>query len=190
MTKLEISNTEVIGSINKISLLVSSIDNLTQKTYHLTVYVEASCLLEGTLVWTPKGYLPIETLKPGDSIETKNFYIDIVKVGKWSVDLNREEDRNDLSKKMYKIPAGHHGATSDLFISHYHRILLQDHSDKGEYKKGFDTPEHFGFVPANPEEFCKDGKYNLYHLQIARGNHFYVNGSCMVEAWEPNAKHF
>ena len=177
--------------INNITLLVSSQYNLSQKIYHLTVYVEASCLLEGTLVWTTKGYVPIETLKPGDTIETKNYYLAITKVGKWSVDLNREEDRNDLSKKMYKIPAGRFGAKKDTYISHYHRILYYHHPDsENDDKRGFDIPMHLGLQPANPSEFTENGKYNLYHLQIALGNHYVVNGHCMVESWEPESKHF
>ena len=175
---------------NHIVILVSSEDNLTQKTYFLTVYVEASCLLEGTLVWTNKGYVPIETLKPGDTIETKNYYIDITKVGKWSVDLNLEEDRNDLSKKMYKIPAGRYGAKRDTYISHYHRFMYEEIEYENTANLDMKIPEQVGLVPANPAEFAKDGKYNLYHLQLAIGNHYYVNGGCIVEAWEPNAKHF
>ena len=149
-----------------------------------------SCLLEGTLVWTPKGYVPIETLKPGDTIETNKFYIDIVKVGKWTVDLNSEEDRNDLSKKMYKIPAGRYGATSDTYISHYHRILVDEHPGSQEESRVYHLPTKLGLQPAKPSEYVKEGKYNLYHLQLAVGNHFVVNGGCMVEAWQPNAEHF
>ena len=183
--------TGLVTGINNITLLVSSQDNLTQKTYHLTVYVEASCLLEGTLVWTANGYVPIETLKVGDSIRTKHFYIDIVKVGKWSVDLNQEEDRNDLSKKMYKIPAGQYGATSDTYISHYHRILVDENPGSETESRVYHLPTKLGLGAAEPTEVSMDhGKYNLYHLQLAVGNHFVVNGGCMVESWKPNAKHF
>jgi len=175
---------------NQIVILVSSLDQLTQKTYFLTVYVEASCLLEGTLVLTNKGYVSIETLKLGDTIRTKNYYIDIVKVGKWTVDLNLEEDRNDLSKKMYKIPANQYGATSDTYISHYHRILVDENPDSQEESRVYHLPTKLGLQPANPAEYAKDGKFNLYHLQLAVGNHFIVNGGCMVEAWQPKSKFY
>jgi hypothetical protein len=142
-----------------------------------------SCLLEGTMVWTLGGYVAIESLKVGDSIRTKNYSIAITKVGKWKVDLNSEKDRSDLSKKMYKIPAGRFGATSDTFISHYHRILY--YTDDDNSSRGYDIPTHLGLEVASPVEFAVDGKYTLYHLQLAIGNHFVVNGGCMVEAWNP-----
>ena len=176
---------------------VTNVSRLFDTEFYLVFTEEASCLLEGTLVWTNKGYLPIETLKPGDTIETKKYYIAITKVGKWSVDLSREEDRNDLSNKMYKIPAGKYGAKRDTYISHYHRILYDlnpdfenDNGNHNDNESGFDIPMHLGLQPANPTEFTKDGKYNLYHLQLAVGRYYVVNGNCMVEAWEPEDKFF
>lgn len=142
-----------------------------------------SCLLEGTMVWTVDGYVPIESLKEGDSIRTNHYSITVTKVGKWKVDLNSEKDRADLGKKMYKIPAGWYGATSDTFISHYHRILY--YMDEECSSRGYDIPSHLGLEVASPTEFSVDGKYTLYHLQLAIGNHFVVNGGCMVEAWNP-----
>jgi hypothetical protein len=109
-------------------------------------------------------------------------------VGKWNVDLNSEKDRADLGKKMYKIPAGQFGATSDTFISHYHRILY--YMDEERSSRGYDTPYHLGLDVASPSEFAVDGKYTLYHLQLAIGNHFVVNGGCMVEAWNPENEFF
>ena len=168
---------------------VTRVSRLFDNDYFLVFAEEASCILEGTLVLTNKGYFPIETLKPGDTIRTKNYFINIVKVGKWSVDLSREEDRNDLSKKMYKIPAGKYGAKKDTYISHYHRILY--YMDEDNKERGYDIPINLGLQPAEPDEFTKDnGKYNLYHLQLVIGNHFIVNGECMVEAWNPDSKYF
>ena len=168
---------------------VTNVSRLFDNDYYLTFTEEAACLLEGTLVLTKKGYLPIETLKPGDTIITKSYFIDIAKVGKWSVDLNREEDRNNLSKKMYKIPAGKYGSKKDTYISHYHRILY--YMDEDNKERGYDIPINLGLKPAEPEEFTTEhGKYNLYHLQLVIGNHFIVNGECMVEAWNPKSKHF
>jgi hypothetical protein len=154
------------------------------------VITKASCLLEGTLVLTTKGYLPIETLKPGDTIVTKNYYINITKVGKWVVDLNNEQDREDLSKKMHKISAGTYGTNRDTFISHYHRILVDETPDLEKESRVFRLPTNMGLPIADPCEYAKNGKYNLYHLQLVIGNHFIVNGGCMVESWQENAKNF
>ena len=65
-----------------------------------------------------------------------------------------------------------------------------NNNNQEENKKGYEIPSHLGYNPANPKEFTDHGKYNLYHLQIAVGNHFVVNGGCMVEAWFPESKYF
>ena len=181
--------TELDTGLNQIVILVSSEDNLTQKTYFLTVYVEASCLLEGTLVRTPNGYVPIETIQVGDCIRTLRYDIKVTKTGKWEVDMNKEEDRNDLSKKMYKIPAGSFDNTSNVFISHYHRILIEDLTHPTN-TKGFQTPEKIGLPLANLNEFAPNGKFNLYHLEVEYGQYFMVNGGCIVEAWQPKSKFY
>ena len=175
---------------NALNFLVTASDRLTSQNYYVNVVIEASCLLEGTLVWSDRGYVPIETLQVGDSIQTQHYYIAITKIGKWTVDLNKEEDRQDLSKKMYKIPAGRYGATSDVFISHYHRFMYEDGEKEDNYNRLMAIPEQVGLFPADPSEYTKDGKYTLYHLEIKFGNHYMVNGGCRVEAWKSTDKYF
>ena len=162
-----------------------------EKLYTSNSYEEyVACLLEGTKVWTCNGYVPIETLKVGDSIRTRKFDIAITKVGKWSVDMSNPTDVANLSNKMYKIPAGLYGATSDVYISHYHRFMFESEPSDDNFKRLMGIPEQVGLQPAPVSEFAKDGKYNIYHLQLALGNHYVVNGGCMVEAWEKDANFF
>lgn len=169
-------------------LTAAEIQNLNEYNSLESPYV--ACLLEGTKVWTCNGYVPIETLKVGDSIRTRKFDIAITKVGKWSVDVNNPIDVANLSNKMYKIPAGRYGATSDIYISHYHRFMFEGEPGDDNYKRLMGIPEQVGLQPASIAEFAKDGKYNIYHLQIALGNHYVVNGGCNVEAWEKSAEFF
>ena len=164
------------------------------RVYSVVVYVkllpdELACLLEGTTVHTPDGYVPIETIREGDYIRTLKYDIVVTKVGKWEVDLNDEKQRNDLSRKMYKIPAGRLNCDSDTYISHYHRILIEDASN-AENTKLFRLPEKIGLEVANPLQFAVDGKFRFYHLQLKYGNYFMVSGGCIVEAWESGAKYF
>lgn len=164
------------------------------RVYSVVVYVkllpdELACLLEGTTVRTPEGYVPIETIREGDYIRTLKYDIVVTKVGKWEVDLNDEKQRNDLSRKMYKIPAGRLNCDSDTYISHYHRILIEDASN-AENSKLFRLPEKIGLEVANPLQFAVDGKFRFYHLQLKYGNYFMVSGGCIVEAWESGAKYF
>ena len=151
---------------------------------------KVACVLEGTEVWTDKGMVAIENLKVGDSIRTRHYQIAITKIGKWSIDLNTEQDRDDLSKKMYKIAAGKYGTERDVYISHYHRVLVDENPDSDEESRVFRLPTSLGLPVADPREYSKDGKYTLYHLQLAVGNHYVVNGDCMVESWKSSDKYF
>ena len=167
---------------NLLTFTITGSDGANSQNYYLNIRMKVACLLEGTRVWTDKGYVPIETLKVGDSIQTEHYFIAITKVGKWSVDLNREEDREDLSKKMYVIPAGKYGATSDVFISRNHRFMFEEGDGAGRL---MGTPVKVGLRPAVLGEFAPDGKYKLYHLELKYGNHYVVNGGCHVESWTP-----
>lgn len=184
LTQMTIGNgsTLATGATNVISVSVPvTISASTGK---------AACVLEGTEVWTNKGMVAIENLKVGDSIRTRHYEIAVTKIGKWSVDLNNEQDRNDLSKKMYKIAAGKYGAERDVYISHYHRILVDENPDSEEESRVFRLPTSLGLPVAEPSEYSKNGKYTLYHLQLAVGNHYMVNGDCMVESWKSSDKYF
>ena len=168
---------------NNLIFLVTGSDGLITETYYVRILLKIGCLLKGTLVLTEKGYVPIETLKVGDSVRTQNYLIAITKIGKWSVDLNTEEDREDLSKKMYVIPEGRYGALRDVFISRNHRFMFEEGEFSDCYERLMGTPVKVGLRPAVLSEFAPDGKYTLYHLELKFGNYYIVNGLCRVESW-------
>ena len=193
------SNVKIIGGTNLkpgsnlVTVIVTG-EEFDSRSYNVIVFVkllpdELGCLLEGTLVKTPEGYAPIETIREGDYIRTLKYDIVVTKVGEWEVNLNDEHQRNDLSRRMYKIPAGRLNCNKDTYISHYHRILIDDPSN-AENLKLFRLPEKIGLEVANPDNFAVDGKYKFYHLQIKYGNYFIVSGDCIVESWETGAKYF
>jgi hypothetical protein len=175
------------------STLATGVTNVLSVSIPVTISVSSgkvACVLEGTEVWTDKGMVAIENLKVGDSIRTRHYKIAVTKIGKWSIDLNTEQDRDDLSKKMYKIAAGKYGTERDVYISHYHRVLVDENPDSDEESRVFRLPTSLGLPVADPREYSKDGKYTLYHLQLAVGNHYVVNGDCMVESWKSSDKYF
>jgi len=175
------------------STLVTGVTNVLSVSVPVTISVSSgkvACVLEGTEVWTDKGMVAIENLKVGDSIRTRHYKIAVTKIGKWTIDLNTEQDRDDLSKKMYKIAAGKYGTERDVYISHYHRVLVDENPDSDEESRVFRLPTSLGLPVADPREYSKDGKYTLYHLQLAVGNHYVVNGDCMVESWKSSDKYF
>ena len=131
------------------------------------------CLLEGTLVQTPTGYVPIETLHVDDEILSHtNTIRKITKIHRGRCFY---KNRN-LEDILYRIPAGTLGAKHDVYLSHYHKIL---HDGKILY------PVTLGFQEATYDEITKDGFYNIYNLAVERGLYSYlvVNGGCIVESW-------
>lgn len=130
------------------------------------------CLLSGTMVGTPKGWVPIDDLQIGDDIVNQyGETIKIVLIFKWPVYW---ENRR-FCDKIYKIPRGLYGCTRDTYISSFHKI---EHGGMIEvYKLGLEL--------AKQEELTTIGRYILYHLQVENHevNNFIVNGGCVVESW-------
>lgn len=131
------------------------------------------CLIEGTLVLTPTGYKPIETIQVGDSIISHcKLTKKVLKVGRWVCDYKNRT----LEQTVYKIPSNKYGATKDVYLSHYHKV-----SDG----KNMLYPKTLGLEIANESEYVTNGKFTLYHLQVEKSllNHLVVNGNCVVDSW-------
>jgi len=138
-------------------------------------YVPPPCLLTGTRVKTPRGYIPIEKIKVGDSIISNlNLSVKVVEVGRWKCSTRN----SDLSSKMYKIPAGKFGAKDDIYLSYYHRVLMNN---------CLNLPVNLDLKEADPSSIVEsDGhSFMLYHLRVEKGesNLLVVNGGCFVESW-------
>lgn len=137
---------------------------------------ETACLLEGTLVKTPTGYRLIENLRLDDYvISHRNINLRVVKTHKWSCNV---ENKSDVAKRIYKIPAGKQNNTTDLYLTFFHRVFS---AGDGWLRK----PISLGYKEAADHEISKNGKYNIYHIRIENGeeNHLIVNGGCFVESW-------
>jgi hypothetical protein len=94
-----------------------------------TVFIQLLiCVLRGTLIRTPSGPVPVEELRPGDLVDTKDSGPQPVK---W-VGLRRvspAELKADPSLRPIRIRAGalgHDLPVRDLGVSPQHRILLSD----------------------------------------------------------------
>ena len=131
------------------------------------------CLIEGTLVLTPTGYKPIETIQVGDSIISHcKLTKKVLKVGRWVCDYKNRT----LEQTVYKIPSKKYGATKDVYLSHYHKV-----SDGTNML----YPKTLGLEVAKESEYVTNGKFTLYHLQVEKSllNHLVVNGNCIVDSW-------
>jgi hypothetical protein len=84
------------------------------------IYTEMDvvCLLKGSKVKTPEGYMAIETLAKGDTILMPNG------LEREIVDIPRQTVPNEPHLSPYIIPAGKLGATEDLYLSPTHSVFI------------------------------------------------------------------
>jgi len=78
----------------------------------------APCLVAGTLVDTPDGPRPVETLRPGDPVLTRDGGVAILR---WIGVAHRRATGRDAP---VRIPAGHFGALRAVSVSPLHRVLV------------------------------------------------------------------
>lgn len=76
------------------------------------------CFVAGTLVDTPRGAIPVEVLRPGDPVLTREGEVAILR---WvGIAVRRAEGRD----APVRIGAGLFGATRDVMVSPQHRVLV------------------------------------------------------------------
>jgi hypothetical protein len=90
--------------------------------------VDVACFVQGTLIATPKGEKPIEYLKPGDLVLTRdNGVQDIRWIGSRHIGWNTLQSNPHLKPVVIRWGALDWGApANDLFVSPNHRILVRD----------------------------------------------------------------
>lgn len=135
-----------------------------------------SCLLKGTLVHSPMGYVAIETLKEGDPIFNQdNVAIRVEQMFSSTYTFQT----NDPFSVIYKIPKGASGNKTHVYLTRGHRVIRKNGNGV--------LPEKLGFVPAPYSEvFDEKGSYTVYHIRVqdSEKNHLVVNGGCVVESWK------
>lgn len=89
------------------------------------VYMNFACFLRNTPILTPSGYVPIENLKRGDVVVSKDgMECKVFKLTRATV------PKNGLSLP-YLIPKGYAGAIQDLWLSEGHAFM----DENGNYTK-------------------------------------------------------
>ncbi len=116
-------NYSILQSIDGINWSPSNIPggfNLGNNGTDDVIYTQMDvvCLLKGSKIKTPEGYVAIETLKPGDTILMPNG------LEREIVEVPRQTVPNELHLAPYIIPAGKLGATEDLYISPTHSVFI------------------------------------------------------------------
>jgi hypothetical protein len=97
-------------------------------TVAATKRVDVACYVQGTLIATPKGEKPIEYLKPGDLVLTRdNGVQDIRWIGSRHIGWNTLQSNPHIKPVVIRWGALDWGAPAhDLYVSPNHRILVRD----------------------------------------------------------------
>jgi hypothetical protein len=128
-----------------------------------------NCLLKGTKILTPQGYILIEKLNIGQYIMTHTFKLSKIKNIFYSIVFPHE---NYLP---FIIPKGKMGAFEDLYISPCHSILIGNkfYLAKNLYFESYKTNNLLYYYHIETEDYLKD-------TLIANG--------VIVETFNPNNK--
>lgn len=137
----------------------------------------AHCILEGTTILTPDGWIPIEKLSPGDKVLSHNGSTKtIIKRAVWGLKYEKSPVCND--GRVFKIECGYAGNKEQVFVSYHHKVYT--------YYKQFVKAGHARLPEATQDEIAPSGYYRLYNIQVDNHtkNHLVVGGGLIIESWD------
>lgn len=142
------------------------------------------CFTAGTLIDTINGVKPVEDLKCGDLVRTKDKgYQPIVWVGRKRIRFSSRNDRPHL--RPIRIPRGEVCSQSPLTVSPQHRVL--GYGENVNYFTGLDevlvSAEHLRKCGA-ARRIYKDDSVTYYHFMTAHHELVLANGN-WAESLDP-----
>ncbi|WP_164658571.1 Hint domain-containing protein [Tropicibacter sp. Alg240-R139] len=95
-------------------------------TQQITINIEGVCFVMGTLIRAVRGYTPIEELKPGDKVWTRDRGLQHIKwIESSAVRLGRMKRDPALQPvRIGKDALGRGQPRNDIYVSQQHRILV------------------------------------------------------------------
>jgi hypothetical protein len=110
------------------------------------------CFKEDSKILTRDGYVPVQTLNPGDFVKTVNDgYIRIHKISKREVKHEAQECR--IKNQLYKCSTSDFSEVfEDLVITGCHSILVDDFADEKQKSR---------VIEINGDTYVTDNKYRL-----------------------------
>lgn len=134
-------------------------------------YVSPICYCRGTLIETKFGYRPIEMLKPGDEIWTRdNGYLPVIWTGEQAV-ITAGRFR------MVEIPEGTLSNFAPLKVSQQHRMLVTHPLAEILCAENEVFVPAISLVDAGIATMCKENSATYHHLLLETHNAINANGA-------------
>ena len=180
----------------------------TDHTSLLNLSYAYICFLEDTKILTNKGYLPIQSLRKGDLIQTlKHGYVPIDIIGYSEMDHVATDKR--IKDQLYKCTSEHFPEVfEDLIITGCHSILVENSTNVvneeqiemvKEVNGGIFLTDDMLRLPACVDKrttvYEKAGKYNIYHITLEHEDNYmnygiYANGLLVESISKRNITEF
>jgi hypothetical protein len=144
---------------------------ITEGNLILLQAIAAPCLLKGTNILTPRGFLKIETLIEDDTIlNHEKVPVQIRKISKMVITWSKSMPADHW---VFKIPG-----PDPVFLTCWHKIRRPD----GTFLEACYCELPWAWKEEYVEE---DGTFTIYHIHVDdwANNHLIVNGGQVVESW-------
>jgi len=175
-----------------VALIANNLAGNTAASNIVVASTSYPCFAKGSQILTDGGYTPVETLHPGDLIQTKDHgFVPIWKLGMKTIYHPAVKDR--LPHQLYRLsPDRYPSLTEPLVITGCHSILVEEWSSDQEKERA--SHVHKGEVYITDDRYrlpaCADekaevhepaGEYTIYHVSLENEDYFmnygiYANG--------------
>ncbi|MEM1079664.1 MAG: Hint domain-containing protein [Pseudomonadota bacterium] len=108
--------------------VVSASEGPGKSAQHHETYAQPPCFTAGTLIETPEGHVPVETLREGDAVLTRDAGVQIIRwAGAAHIDSARLAGNARFRPVLIRAGAFAPGLPArDMQVSRQHRVLMED----------------------------------------------------------------
>ncbi|MDA5558714.1 Hint domain-containing protein [Shimia sp. MMG029] len=154
----------------------SQVDSVAEK-----ISIGIPCFAKGTRIRTLRGEVPIETLRVGDLVMTRDHGAQPIKwIGSTHLDATQLARHPNL--RPIRLPAGYIGNHSPLFVSPQHCLVMK--GTNGKASEVFVRARHLALAKGPARVAQGRRKETYYHMLFAQQEVVYSNGA-LSESFYP-----
>ncbi|MBO9403441.1 Hint domain-containing protein [Shimia sp. R9_3] len=154
----------------------SQVDSVAEK-----ISIGIPCFAKGTRIRTLRGEVPIETLRVGDLVTTRDHGAQPIKwIGSTHLDATQLAHHPNL--RSIRLPAGYMGNHSPLFVSPQHCLVMK--GTMGEASEVFVRARHLALAKGPARVAQGRRKETYYHMLFEQQEVVYSNGA-LSESFYP-----